>query len=532
MADQAPYPSVRLNIGQGNQTNSGTGNSQRSPQHSKYENHGAKGIWRLTFWAIGILLDPLVLYTFFVGDDRKWVLVDKKFGMTIFVVHTVVDIINVILYMKLELRDDLQKAKGAGIHHTCWSIVCMFPFSVVMLILIPITKTRVVLHGVIMTFLLQTLPRVVRLFILSAEAIPPSATLGLWLLKFFYLYVCSGQGIGALWYLLAIDTETRCWAKACGTHNYDRFLRCNESLEAYKIMNDFCSRNTTEYDFGVFRDAHQSGILEMRGFAIKILYCFQWAMQNISGFGSNIEAVGTDVLGNFFVLIIIYTAVILFYFLLGQMQVYLQSNTKKLKKGEEKLRETKQSTHFKKLSKDLQTEVISEKRKESETGDTEGANIENLFDDLSEDLRNDMTKEFCVELLKQVEEFQNWNDASLDDLCAYLKPVFFSEQTCIIRENDPIHKMIFVVQGKLWIYTSDSNEDSTNDSSNTVLDRQRNDPLKEVVFCGEELLNRLRTNPSTSKLPVSKRTIQALTNVDAFALMAYDLKNILINRRS
>ncbi|XP_031257456.1 probable cyclic nucleotide-gated ion channel 6 [Pistacia vera] len=213
------------------------------------------------------------------------------------------------------------------------------------------------------------------------------------------------------------------------------------------------------------------------------------------------------------------------------MQVYLQSNTEILKERDEKLQETKQSTHFEKLSEDIQTKVISEKYKPSETGETKGANIENLFDGLSEGLRKKMTKKLCKELLRKVEEFQNWNDASLDDLCAYLKPVFFSEQTCIIRENDPICKMIFVVQGKLWIYTSDSNEDSTNDSSNTVLDRQRNDPVNEVVFCGEELLNRLQTNPSTSKFPVSKRTIQALTNVDAFVLMAYDLKNIFIKRQ-
>ncbi|KAJ0093419.1 hypothetical protein Patl1_27083 [Pistacia atlantica] len=392
--------------------------------------------------------------------------------------------------MKLELRDDLQKAKGAGICHGCWSIICIFPLSVVMLILIHMTKTSVVLYGVIIPFLWQTLARVVRLIILSAEAIPPSATFRLWLLKFIYSYVCWGQGIGAYWYFLALLTEARCWQKACRTHNSgcpDRsinegYLRCDGSSEAYKIMNNFCSRNTTEYDFGVFRDAHQSGILEMRGFAIKILYCFRWAMQNISGFGSNIEAVGTDVVGNFFVLYIIYTAVILFYFILGQTQLYQQLDMKKLKKKEEKLREKEQWMHKKNLPEDLRTKVRKEKHGQSKTGETKGANIANLFDGLSQGLRKDMTKELCVEKLKKVEEFKNWDDASLDDLCAYLKPVFFSEQTCIIRENDPIHKMIFVVQGKLWIYTSGSNEDSTNDSSNTVLDRQITDPLNEGLL--------------------------------------------------
>ncbi|KAJ0035217.1 hypothetical protein Pint_26414 [Pistacia integerrima] len=196
-----------------------------------------------------------------------------------------------------------------------------------------------------------------------------------------------------------------------------------------------------------------------------------------SGFGSNIESVGTDVFGNVFVIYIICVAVILFYFLVAEMQVYLQSNTEILKKRDEKLQETKQSTHFEKLRKDLQNEVINEKYKQSETGET---NIENLFDGLSEDRRKAMSVDLYFEQLRKVKEFRNWDEASVKDLCACLKPVFFSEQTCIFRENDPIDKMIFVVQGKLWIYTSDSNEDSRNDSSNTVLDRQRNDPLNEV----------------------------------------------------
>ncbi|KAJ0093885.1 hypothetical protein Patl1_27110 [Pistacia atlantica] len=211
-----------------------------------------------------------------------------------------------------------------------------------------------------------------------------------------------------------------------------------------------------------------------------MIYTFEFNF--CSGFGSNIEAVGTDAIGNFFVLIIIYWAVILFFIRLGQMQVYLQSNTEMLKKRDEKLQETKQSTHFKKLPKNLQNKVMNEKYEQSETRETKAANIENLFDGLSEELRKKMTKKLCKELLRKVEEFRNWDKASVKDLCACLKPVFFSEQTCIIRENDPIQKMIFVVQGKLWIYTSDSNEDSTNDSSNTLLDRQRNDPLNEGYF--------------------------------------------------
>lgn len=64
-----------------------------------------------------------------------------------------------------------------------------------------------------------------------------------------------------------------------------------------------------------------------------------------------------------------------------------------------------------------------------------------------------------------MEEFGRWDEESLKNLCACLKPTFYVEHTHIIRENDPVDRMIFVVQGKLWTYSSSPKDDSTNDSS-------------------------------------------------------------------
>ncbi|XP_031252502.1 probable cyclic nucleotide-gated ion channel 3 isoform X2 [Pistacia vera] len=292
----------------------------------KYKIRGAKGIFRLIFWAIGILLDPLVVYLFYLGDDRKCVQVDKNFGTAICVVHFVVDIINIVFYSILELPADLNESAWIRILLICGNMIIMFPLSLEMLILIHRTKTRTVWNRVAL-LRYQMVPRIIRLSILTAYG-SSSSNLALWAIKLLYSYVYSGEVIGSVWYVLAIYAEARCWQKACRTHKSgcpdrefrDRFLPCNESSEAYKIMNDFCSRNTIEYDFGVFRDAHQSGILEMRNFSLKHLFCFRWAMQTISGFGSNIGTASTDVSGNIFVLCVIYMAVILFYSLIREMQ--------------------------------------------------------------------------------------------------------------------------------------------------------------------------------------------------------------------
>lgn len=101
-------------------------------------------------------------------------------------------------------------------------------------------------------------------------------------------------------------------------------------------------------------------------------------------------------------------------------------------------------------------------------------------------------------------------------LCYCVKPVFHTQRTCIIRGGDPIDEMLFVVKGKLRIYTDDR--------------RSRNVYLKDGDFCGEELVSWYRADPNSSNLPRSTKTIQVLTDVEAFALLADDLQNVFIRR--
>ncbi|KAJ0078971.1 hypothetical protein Patl1_22345 [Pistacia atlantica] len=155
----------------------------------KYKIRGAKGIFRLIFWAIGILLDPLVVYLFYLGDDRKCVQVDKNFGTAICVVHFVVDIINIIFYWKLELPADLNESAWIRILLICGNMIIMFPLSLEMLILIHRTKTRTVWNRVAL-LQYQMVPRIIRLSILTAYG-SSSSNLALWAIKLLYSYVYS-----------------------------------------------------------------------------------------------------------------------------------------------------------------------------------------------------------------------------------------------------------------------------------------------------------------------------------------------------
>ncbi|XP_031270759.1 cyclic nucleotide-gated ion channel 1-like [Pistacia vera] len=181
----------------------------------------------------------------------------------------------------------------------------------------------------------QYVPRVVRIYPLFtkatrtssgklAEAIWPRATFNL------LLYMLACHVFGAFWYFLAIERETVCWKKPCINHPGcvgGSFYCDDPNLGDHKFLNDVCptkTRNTTSFDFGMFHDALQSGIVEVTDFPQKFLHCFHWGLQNLSCFGQNLQT-SSYVWENLLAILITVSGLILFLFLIGNMQVYLQS---------------------------------------------------------------------------------------------------------------------------------------------------------------------------------------------------------------
>lgn len=114
----------------------------------------------------------------------------------------------------------------------------------------------------------------------------------------------------------------------------------------------------------------------------------------------------------------------------------------------------------------------------------------------------------------QVPLFEKMDDQLLDALCYRLKPVLYTEDSYIVREGDPVDEMLFIMRGKLFTVT-------TNGGRTGFFNAEY---LKAGDFCGEELLTWALDPHSSSNLPTSTRTVQALSEVEAFALMANDLK--------
>ncbi|QHO21772.1 putative cyclic nucleotide-gated ion channel [Arachis hypogaea] len=114
----------------------------------------------------------------------------------------------------------------------------------------------------------------------------------------------------------------------------------------------------------------------------------------------------------------------------------------------------------------------------------------------------------------QVPLFESMDERLLDAICERLKPCLFTENTYIVREGDPVDEMLFIIRGRLESVTTDGGRSG-------FFNRGF---LKEADFCGEELLTWALDPRSGSNLPSSTRTVKALTEVEAFALTADELK--------
>lgn len=114
----------------------------------------------------------------------------------------------------------------------------------------------------------------------------------------------------------------------------------------------------------------------------------------------------------------------------------------------------------------------------------------------------------------QVPLFANMDERLLDAICERLKPSLYTEHTYIVREGDPVDEMLFIIRGRLESVTTDGGRSGF---FNRGL-------LKEGDFCGEELLTWALDPKAGSSLPSSTRTVNTLTEVEAFALEAEELK--------
>ncbi|MBA0750216.1 hypothetical protein Gogos_001635, partial [Gossypium gossypioides] len=191
---------------------------------------------------------------------------------------------------------------------------------------------------------------------------------------------------------------------------------------------------------------------------------------------------------------------------------YLQSTTTRLEEMRVKRRDAEQWMSHRLLPENLRERI--RRYEQYRWQETRGVDEENLLRNLPKDLRRDIKRHLCLALLMRVPMFEKMDEQLLDAMCDRLKPVLYTEESYIVREGDPVDEMLFIMRGKLLTVTTNGGRTGFFNS----------EYLGAGDFCGEELLTWALDPHSSSNLPISTRTVRALTEVEAFALMADDLK--------
>ncbi|KAJ3680221.1 hypothetical protein LUZ60_016499 [Juncus effusus] len=333
------------------------------------------------------------------------------------------------------------------------------------------------------------------------------------------LYMLASHVLGAVWYLQSVERQESCWKEACKMDipscQYN-FFDCKQTGTNREIwyrssnLSTLCNPSNSFYQFGIYAEALNFNITSSP-FIQKYFYCFWWGLKNLSCLGQNLETsiyVGEII----FAIVIAILGLVLFGLLIGNMQSYLQSTTVRLEEWRIRRTDTEQWMHHRQLPPELQQCV--RRYNQYRWVATQGVDEENILRDLPIDLRRDIKRHLCLDLVQRVPLFDEMDERMLEAICERLRPALFTKGTCIIRELDPVDSMLFIIRGYLDSCTTQGGRSGFFNSCR----------IGPGEFCGEELLPWALDPKPVNGLPLSTRTVKAVSEVEAFALVSDDLK--------
>ncbi|GBG67934.1 hypothetical protein CBR_g1053 [Chara braunii] len=241
--------------------------------------------------------------------------------------------------------------------------------------------------------------------------------------------------------------------------------------------------------------------------------CLVGVLFAVSSLGSNLDA--SSFIGEvLFCIAISLIGLLLLALLVGNMQTYLLSLTRKLEEMRVHRRDIDQWLRHRQLPKELQDRV--RRFEHFSWSATRGVDEEERIRELPPELRRDIKRHLCLDLVRKVPLFNGMDEQLLDAICVLLRPTIFIQDSVVIHEGDPVKFMLFIIRGVL--------ESSTTNGGRTGF---LNTGLVQAgSFCGEELLTWCLDRTRREHLPSSTRTITALVDVEAFALEVTDLKYV------
>ncbi|KAF9667491.1 hypothetical protein SADUNF_Sadunf15G0028500 [Salix dunnii] len=367
-----------------------------------------------------------------------------------------------------------------------------------------------------------------------------------------FTFMLSGHIIGLCWYLFGLQRLIHCLHHAC--HNSSFKNECVKLIdcgghENYVVQNGSNpNRNSWKenpgasacftsggFSYGIYTQVVN---LTKENIIIRYTYSLAWGIQQISTLAGN-QTPSYFLPEILFTMAIIGIGLLLFAFLIGNMQNFLQALNRRLncfscesisivflfasidglRRSEMSLRQrdVDKWMRHRHLPVELRRRVVEAER--YHWAATRGVNEEMLLENLPEDLQRDIRRHL-FKFVKKVWIFHLMDEHILDVVCEKLKQKIYIKGSEVLYGGGLVEKMVFIVRGKLESIGHDG----------TVI------ALSEGNVCGEELLTWFLEHSSVSKDGrkikifgqhlISNRTVRCLTNVEAFSLSATDLEQV------
>ncbi|XP_031277299.1 probable cyclic nucleotide-gated ion channel 16 [Pistacia vera] len=385
-------------------------------------------------------------------------------------------------------------------------------------------------HTLSLIVLIQYVPRISIIFPLNRRIIKTAGIVAKspWSGSVYNLlmYMLMSHLLGAVWYLFSMQRQYECWSIECQKESnitnaqpcIASFLDCETKdkhkreawFKATMVLRNCDAKDDDKFQFGIYADAFTNDVAESTFFK-KYFYCLWWGLKTLSCYGQNLET-STYVGETIFSIVVCIGGLILFSHLIGKMQTYLQSTNARLEEWRVRRKDTEEWMRHRQLPQELQERV--RRFVQYKWLATRGADEESILGSLPLDLRRQIQRHLCLAFVQRVPFFAQMDPQLLDAICERLYSSLNTRDTFLIREGDPVSEMLFIIRGQV--------ESSTTNGGrvgfyNSIV-------LRIGDFCGEELLTWALMPNSTLNLPLSTRTVRSITEVEAFALRAEDLK--------
>uniref|UniRef100_A0ACD5T8U6 Uncharacterized protein n=1 Tax=Avena sativa TaxID=4498 RepID=A0ACD5T8U6_AVESA len=344
-------------------------------------------------------------------------------------------------------------------------------------------------------------------------------------------YFVAAHAVGACWYLLGVQRAAKCLKVqchlsgplgcasgplACADPLYYGGAAASSSIvggDRLAWANDTAARSVClasgdKYEYGAYKWTVM--LVSNPSRLERMLLPIFWGLMTLSTFG-NLEST-TEWLEIVFNIITITGGLILVTMLIGNIKVFLNATTSKKQAMHTRLRSLEWWMKRKNLPPGYRHRVRQFERQRWAA--TRGVDESQIVRDLPEGLRRDIKYHLCLDLVRQVPLFVHMDDLVLENMCDRVKALIYPKGETIVREGDPVQRMLFIVRGHLQC-----SQELRNGVTSCCT-------LGPGNFTGDELLSWCLRRPFTERLPASSSTLVTMESTEVFGLEAADVKYV------